>query len=412
MFSWAASLLVPGFCYAAVGGIDDVYASVQLSPVEQTVWKTVQPSILVLNQGGVSRGSAACIDADGFFLAHQNSVGAGPIDGVAQTGQTFAMRLVAQDKPTGLVLLHIDTDPAPRFPVIQVANEEHARRATLLAVLGNGPVRADIGHSDIVATYAATSQSLLINEIRFAAPPQMLTGALLFDDRGRLVGVLGATLPKAQSVAKASVKRNNSEVFANRGASQGGGQGGGQGDARGGTFGGQGGVQGGFGGGGSQSGGQAIDSAKANVNQLGAVRQASQLGPADLNVAYAVSPLLLNRVVTGFLSPTHEVLHPALGAVCSDDVVNGESEGVVIRRISRGSGADKAGLRVGDILLNIEGTEIHNVVDYARIMLQQEVGHRITLAVRRGALTMPIDAVVGRVSDPAQLQQELNQSGK
>ena len=61
------------------------------------------------------------------------------------------------------------------------------------------------------------------------------------------------------------------------------------------------------------------------------------------------------------------------------------------------------------MILNIDGTEIRNVADYARAMLTKEVGHKITLAIRRGDQTLPIDAIVGRVNNPDQLQQELNQ---
>ena len=410
MYLLAAKLALPVLLFATAWG-GDVYNEAQLSGGEQQVWKGLQPSILVISQGGVSRGSAACIDTSGMYLAHQNSVRNGPIDGVTFSGQTYPMHLVARDKPTGLILLQVDGADVPHCPVIQIAEEEHARQGTLLAVLSTGPVRADISHPNIVATYPATNQSVLVNEIRFAAPPQLLTGALLFDDRGHLVGVLGATLPKAQSQTRAAtriekVQSYNNAVGQGRGAgassSSGGQTAGGGNQSQGQGVGG--GAGGGFGGGGGQG---------PAGNALGApVRSVLQQGPADLNVAYAVSPLLLNRVVSGFLSPTHDVLHPALGAVCADDVVNSVSQGAVIRKITPGSGAAKAGLRVGDIILNIDGSEIHNVVDYARAMLAQAVGHRVTLAIRRGTQTIPLDAVVGRVTDPTQLQQELSQTGR
>lgn len=387
MFWSAASLALP---LLALGGgdWDDVLGAGQLAPRELQVWQAVQPSIMVIRQGGVSRGSAACIDSSGLFLAHQNSVHDGPIEGVTADGEPYTLRLVARDKPTGLILLQVDGGQAPHCPVVRIADENHARQGTLLAVLSTGPVRADIGQPNIVGTSAATNQSVLLNEIRFAAPPQLLTGALLFDDRGNLVGVLGATLPKATAKPLDTIKFPINNAGAALGPSQpnpaqpiGVGRGG------------SGGVAGGFGGGGLGVGG-------------------FKLGPADLNVAYAVSPMLLDRVVTGFLSPTHEVLHPALGAVCADVLINGVSQGVVIRRIARGSGADKAGLRVGDIILNIEGTEINNVTDYARVMLAQDVGHRITIAIRRGSLSLPVEAVVGRITDPAQLEQQVTQSAK
>ena len=189
MYLLAAKLALPGLLFAAAWG-GDVFDASQLASSEQQVWKALQPSILIISQGGVSRGSAACIDASGMYLAHQNSVRNGPIYGVTFTGQTFPMHLVAKDKPTGLILLQVDGSDTPHCRVIQIAEQEHAREGTLLAVLSTGPVRADISHPNIVATYRETNQPVLVNEIRFAAPPQLLTGALLFDDRGNLVGVL------------------------------------------------------------------------------------------------------------------------------------------------------------------------------------------------------------------------------
>jgi putative serine protease PepD len=347
----------------------DVYPQAALSNTEQEIWRTLQPSILIVSQGGASRGSAVCIDTAGYYLAHQNSIHSGSVDGVTLNGQTFPMRFVSADKPTGLILLQVVGKTLPQCPAVKVADEEHARQGTLLAVLSSGPVRADIGQPNVVATYANTNQSVMLNEIRFVAPLQLLTGALLFDDRGALVGVLGATLPK-----QGGGFQSNTAPKVIVGSASGG-------DAKGG----------------------------ATTVQPAGVQFGGHAGPAELNVAYAVSPFLINRVIGGFLSPTHEVHHPALGAFCSDDLVNGVSQGAIIRRINAGSGAANAGLKVGDVILNIDGSEIHNTVDYARVMLTKEVGHTVTVAIRRGDQTLPFDAIVGRVTNPEQLQQELNQ---
>ncbi len=387
MFSLAASLALSWITFAPARFVD-VYPQAALSNTEQQVWRELQPSILIVSQNGSSRGSAVCIDASGLYLAHQNSIHVGDVDGVTLTGKTYTMRFVANDRPTGLVLLQVVGADIPQCPVVKVADNEHARQGTLLAVLGTGPIRADIGQPNIVATYEKTNQSVMLNEIRFAAPMQLLTGALLFDDRGQLVGVLGATLAK-QSQVPTVAKVTASQAAADRGTgipvsqAQGAGQGGG----------------------GGQGGGQFGNS--GGLSNLGASQK--KYGPADQNVAYAVSPLLLTRVINGFLSPTHDVRHPALGVVCKDTFDDGVPNGVAIQRVTTGSGAANAGLKVGDIILNIDGTEIRNVVDFARVMLTKEVNQKITIAIRRKDQTLPFDALVGRVTNPEQLQQELNQ---
>lgn len=354
-----------------------VGTNVQLSASEQSVWQKVQSSIMVLSTGGLPKGAAACIDPAGLFMAHQNSWVGGSEIGLSYTGQTYKLHLISSDHPTGLILLQADDSARGKFLPIKIADQVHARKGTLIAILGTGPVRAEIARADIVATNAVDRQSVMVNEIRFDAPTQLLSGALIFDDASGLVGVLGATLSSPENLNKSAIGR----------------------------------AGGGFG---AQTNGQAYEAARGGAVATGGLSRASY-GPQGLTVAYAISPMLLNQVVTGFVSPTHQVDHPALGAICADSfTASHEPNGAEIRKINAKSSAAHSGLRVGDVIVNINGIKIATVIDYARTMLSQTVGHRITLVVHRGADSITIEAVVGRVDNAAQLQSELptNSAGR
>jgi S1-C subfamily serine protease len=335
----------------------------QLSDKELSVWHQVQPSILALSRSGVPCGAAACIDPSGLFIAHQNSFVSGSVVAMTMDGRQVQFRLVYTDRATGLTLMTALAPEGVSFAPVHVTSDEHPERGILLAVLASGPVRADITRSNIVATSAlAHNQSVLVDEVQFDAPVQLMSGALIFDGAGSLVGILGANLPH---VGGSGVPRYAPVGSVQSVPTQGRGNGGGQGQGQGGA---------------------------------GAAKAFGLIGPSGLTVAYSIAPVVLNRVVTGFISPTHEVEHPALGAVCVDAIaLDGRPLGVRIVSISTGSGAAKAGLKVGDYIQNIDGMDVPNVVEYARAMLSKEVGHRITIAILRDMESMPVDAVVGRV---------------
>lgn len=336
----------------------------QLSDKEISVWRQVQPSILALSRSGVPCGAAACIDPSGLFITHQNSFVTGSVVAMTMDGHQVQFRIVYTDRATGLTLLAALAPVGVKFAPVHVTTDEHPERGILVAVLSSGPVRADITRSNIVATSTlAQHQSVLVDEVEFDAPVQLMSGALIFDGSGSLVGILGANLPHVGNrLPKYMPMQQNGP--ASRGT-----QSAGQ----------------------TQRVGGAQGPATKTQNFFG-------VGPSGLTVAYSIAPIVLNRVVTGFISPTHEVEHPALGAICVDAInVEGHPMGVKIVQVTPGSGAAKAGLKIGDTIQNIDGVDIPNVVEYARAMLSKEVGHRITIAILRDMESIPVDAVVGRV---------------
>jgi serine protease Do len=60
-----------------------------------------------------------------------------------------------------------------------------------------------------------------------------------------------------------------------------------------------------------------------------------------------------------------------------------EKEGAVISQVYEGSPAEKAGLKVGDIVVDIDGTKIKNSQDVVREVLKKEVGRKVQFIVIR-----------------------------
>jgi serine protease Do len=64
-----------------------------------------------------------------------------------------------------------------------------------------------------------------------------------------------------------------------------------------------------------------------------------------------------------------------------------DSKGVVIVNVAQGSSADMAGVRPGDVIMEINRTPIGNMQDYERALGKTEKGNPLLLLVKRGEQT-------------------------
>ena len=69
-----------------------------------------------------------------------------------------------------------------------------------------------------------------------------------------------------------------------------------------------------------------------------------------------------------------------------------EKEGAVVSQVFEGSPAEKAGFRVGDIVVTIDGVKIKNSQDVVREVLKKQVGQRIQFVVVREGKELDIPA--------------------
>jgi serine protease Do len=69
-----------------------------------------------------------------------------------------------------------------------------------------------------------------------------------------------------------------------------------------------------------------------------------------------------------------------------------EKEGAVVSQVFEGSPAEKAGFKVGDIVLRLDGAKIKNSQDVVREVLKKQVGQRVQFVVLREGKELEISA--------------------
>jgi hypothetical protein len=314
--------------------------SEQLTGNETSAWQRIQPSVAVLMQGGAPSGTAALIDSSGLFLAHRTAVPARALQARMPDGRILQMRWKADDETTGFVLLEAAGWTPGQGRPVGVSGATPRPGTRLFAALSGGPIRAEFVAGDRLGVMGAARRLMPLAEVKFEAPLQTVAGALLFSPDGNLIGAVNATLEGTDDLGQRAMQNMQ----------------------------------------------------QALSNLAGGVKVQQRFGPSQLTVAYTVSPAVMLRVVDGFRTPPHEVVHPAIGVFCRDAIGGGAE----IERVVPGSPAEQAGLRPADVIFAIGGVQIFNQIDFARVMMNQRVGSKVTMQVRRGARAMLIDVRVGK----------------
>jgi len=339
MFGLAASLVLAFSSGAHRQGV--VAPAANVNTVVSRALARIQPSVVVVQQNGASRGTAILIDGRGWFLAQQSVVqGGGVFDGRFFNGQTVHLMLVKSDGPTQLALLKTDQTlgSRPSIEVYQVDPDSISPQhpVALLAILPSGPIPAELVTTKHLGVQNKSNSVINFSEIQFESAPSSVGGAPVFTYDGRLVGMLEATLAERapQVAAKALAPITDT-------------------------------VAGGLG--------------------------QRPFGPEGMIVAYSPSPDALARVVNGFLSPSHQVQRPAIGIYC----LSHDGNGALVDSVIVGSPADQAGVRRMDVITAINDIPIHSQIEFGRVMLRQEVGSVITITVLRGQETKQVRVRVG-----------------
>jgi len=130
---------------------------------------------------------------------------------------------------------------------------------------------------------------------------------------------------------------------------------------------------------------------------------------AFAGIGFAVPVDIVKRIVPQLIQ-YGKVIRPGLGiSLIPDSIANRWGiAGVVIARVQPGSAAAKAGLasleelqsgriRLGDIIISINGEAVNTYDDFARILDRHNVGDRVTLGLRRNnkerTITITLQAV-------------------
>lgn len=120
-------------------------------------------------------------------------------------------------------------------------------------------------------------------------------------------------------------------------------------------------------------------------------RNNEQFGPQDLIVGYALSPKILRRVVTGFLSPSHTVQHPNIGVSFKD--APGKT-GAVITEVISNQAAAKAGLKTNDLIFKVDNEAITSGLEFATKLFDKDPGEVIELEFLRNNIVQKLTVKV------------------
>ncbi len=110
------------------------------------------------------------------------------------------------------------------------------------------------------------------------------------------------------------------------------------------------------------------------------------------NMAQSVMNQLINqgKVVRGWLGITIQNFTPEL----AKEFGLGKSAGALVTEILKGSPAEKAGMRRGDIITEVDDKEIKNVESLRNIIAQSKVGSRIQIKVIREGKPLLLTAII------------------
>lgn len=126
-------------------------------------------------------------------------------------------------------------------------------------------------------------------------------------------------------------------------------------------------------------------------------------------IGFAI-PVDLAKTITPILAEGKTVPHPYIGVVMSTLTpelarqINSdpnsttqvpEINGVVIRQVVPGSPAAEAGLRRGDVIVEVEGQRVTTADQLQRLVEQSKVGQRLQMRIRRGDQTLALSVRTG-----------------
>lgn len=284
-----------------------------------------------------SLGSGVIISPDGFVVTNNHVIQDADEISVSWADQEYSAGIVGRDAKTDVALLKIDAQGLPHLPfadsdalrvgdfVLAIGNPFGLERTVTMGIV-SAVGRADIGivdYEDFIQTDAAIN-------------PGNSGGALL-DLRGGLVGINTAIVSRT---------------------------------------------------GGYQGIGFAIPSAMASrviesIREYGEVRR-------------------------GWLGIAVQELTPDLAAALGVE----RSAGVLVSELFGGGPGDRAGLREGDVIIDIDGHPIRDLMGYRTRVERLLPGATATYAVRRGGDRLAFRVEVGRPPDePAALQFEELETG-
>jgi serine protease DegQ len=146
------------------------------------------------------------------------------------------------------------------------------------------------------------------------------------------------------------------------------------------------------------SGGALVD---ANGNLLGINTAIYSRSGGSLGIGFAIPVTTVKSVMEAIIS-TGQVVRGWIGVEPQDitpDLAESfglkKKSGTIIAGVLKGGPADRAGMRPGDILLEVEGTPVNDTTDMLNLIAQLKPGNKTRMTVLRKNQESMLDVTVG-----------------
>jgi putative serine protease PepD len=314
---------------ASLGGGGSTTATVDRAPdsVAGIAAKVMQSTVSIAVRGaaGNGTGSGVIIRSDGYILTNNHVV-----EGAAERGEiTVTLDAAAQELPADIV----GRDPVTDLAVLRVRTDR-----------------------DLPAAALGQSRSLVVGDPVIAiGSPLGLSGTVT-------TGIVSALNRTVDVPSKDGARNPLFNAIQTDAAINPGNSGGALVDARGEVVG--------------------INSAIATLG--GGLFGGEQTG-GSIGVGFAI-PVDEARSVAEEIIRTGRATHPSVGV--SATTVSGEDrDGALVRELTPGGGAGRAGLQPGDLIVQVEGEEVTSVDELILAIRSHKVGDTLTLTYVRDGRT-------------------------
>ena len=154
------------------------------------------------------------------------------------------------------------------------------------------------------------------------------------------------------------------------------------------------------------SGGALFNSRGEVIGITNAKYSSSGMSEAEIdNVGFAIPVNSVTRIVTSIIENGY-VLKPYIGVTVSpisDETagITGIKAGAVVLDVTEGGPADQAGIRVNDVIVKVDRTEIKDSNDLVQVISKSEPGDVMTFNIYRQGEEIQIDVEIGSKTQSA-----------
>jgi len=129
-------------------------------------------------------------------------------------------------------------------------------------------------------------------------------------------------------------------------------------------------------------------------------------------IGFAI-PINMAKQILNDLIKTGKVVRPWLGISVQDltpEIAEHfkakEKEGVLVSQVHPGTGAEKAGLASGDIIMSVDDKPVKNVGELVKEIQKKKVGEKVKLNIIRGGKPLTIEVTTASMPEKAELEKK------